>query len=98
MGIQKWDRNCHLEFADLKGTLTAAPILVPTHWASPFRCHVDEYQKSVGGTIMQLDLKGCERVIVLYSRKLSDVEQTGTTNAREVLGLVYCLRRYRWYL
>ena len=76
----------------------SAPVLVPPNWTKPFRCHVDASQKAVGGTLTQLDDEKGERVIAYYSRKLSDEEVKCTANERELLGLVYCLKRFRCYL
>lgn len=82
----------------MRQALVTAPILIPPDWSKPFRCHVDASQLAVGGTLTQLDDKGNDRVISYYSRKLSDAEEKYTADERELLGLVYCLKRFRCYL
>ena len=67
-------------------------------WKKPFRCHVDACQIAVGGTLTQTDDEGQERVIAYFSKKLSDAEADYTANERELLGLVYFLKRFRCYL
>ena len=97
-GIHKWNDTCTNAFRTLKKALVTAPVLVSPDWSKPFRCHVDASQEAVGGTLTQLDTEGSERVVAYYSRKLSDSEQDCTANERELLGLVYNLKRFRCYL
>ena len=98
IGISRWDEECDCAFQKLKEAITTAPVLVSPDWQKPFRCHVDASQRAVGGTLAQLDDKGVDRVVAYYSRKLSSAEQDYTANERELLGLVYCLKRFRCYL
>ena len=97
-GIEKWDESCDKAFEELKLSITTAPVLVAPSWSKPFRCHVDASQKAVGGTLTQLDDNGAERVIAFFSKKLSNTERDYTANERELLGLVYFLKRFRCYL
>ena len=46
----------------------------------------------------QKDEQGHERVIAYFSKKLSETEMNYTANERELLGLVYFLKRFRCYL
>lgn len=55
MGIHKWGPECDDSFFDLRNALVSAPILVPTNWNLPFRCHLDASQNAVGGTLTQID-------------------------------------------
>ena len=97
-GIHKWDKNCDMAFAKLKESLTTAPVLMAPDWQREFRCHVDASQTAVGGTLTQLDDEGGKRVIAYFSRRLSSAEERYTANERELLGLVYFLKRFRYYL
>lgn len=97
-GIEKWDTSCDEAFQKLKAAITTTPILIAPKWDKPFRCHVDASQKAVGGTLTQLDDNGGERVVAFFSKKLSDTEQCYTANERELLALVYFLKRFRCYL
>lgn len=98
MGIKKWNEACDLAFQDLKGALASAPILIPPDWSRPFLYHVNASQKAVGGTLTQLDNEKQDRGIAYYSHKISDTKEKYTTNERELLGLVYFLKRFRFYL
>ena len=97
-GIHCWNSQCDRAFLMLKEALTTAPILMSPDWGKPFRCHVDASQKAVGGTLTQLDQNGSDRVIAYYSKKLSTAEEDYTANERELLALVYFLKRFRCYL
>ena len=98
LGVERWDENCDRAFQELKEAITSTPVLVAPDWSKPFRCHVDASRKAVGGTLTQLDNNGAERVIAFFSKKLSDTEQSYTANERELLSLVYFLKRFRCYL
>lgn len=97
-GIQNWNDECSEAFQSLKKKLTSSPILVAPNWEKEFRCHIDAMQYSVGGTLTQLDQEGQERVVAYYSRRLNEAEESYVSNDRELLGLVYFLKRFRCYL
>lgn len=97
-GMHLWDEQCTSAFKDLKSRLTSAPILVSPRWDKQFNCHVDASQYAVGGTLTQTDDDGQERVVAYYSKRLNDAEENYTSNDRELLGLVYFLKRFRCYL
>lgn len=98
IGIGKWNADCDDAFRQLKAMLVSAPILVSPDWRKPYRCHVDASQRAVGGTLTQLDDQGRDRVVAFFSKKLSPAEEKYTANDRELLGLVYFLKRFRCYL
>lgn len=96
--VSNWNKECDEAFNRLKKCLTQAPILVSPDWTKPFRCHVDAMQTAVGGTLTQRENDGHERVIAYYSKRLNTAEENYTSNDRELLGLVYFLKRFRCYL
>ena len=95
--LDEWDHKCSEAFDTLRGLLIKAPILIAPQWNKPFRCHIDASQEAVGGTLTQL-VNGSDRVIGYYSHKLNPAECNYTANERELLGLLYFLRRHRCYL
>ena len=52
----------------------------------------------MSGTLTQIGENGVDRAIAYYSKKLSNAEQDYTANERELLALVYFLKRFRCYL
>jgi len=97
-GIQCWNEKCDESFESLKNSITSAPILIAPDWNKQFRGHVDASQLAVGGTLTQLDEHGNDRVIAFFSKKLTQAETDYTANDRELLGLIYFLKRFRCYL
>lgn len=98
IGIGKWNKECNKYFEEHKSALISVPILVAPNWHKPFRCYVDASGSAFGGTLTQLDYNGSDLVFTYFYKKLSGTEQKYTTNERELLGLVYFLKRFRCYL
>eukprot|EP00171_Calliarthron_tuberculosum_P001356 IDg1356t1 len=97
-GIHAWNSNCDVAFAKLRRALVSAPIIAPPDWGKTFYCHTDACQVSVGGTLTQLESEGRDRAIAYFSRRLTPAEENYTANDRELLALVYFLKRFRCYL
>eukprot|EP00171_Calliarthron_tuberculosum_P007413 IDg7413t1 len=53
---------------------------------------------AVGGTLAQIDDEGRERVVAYFSKRLSPAEENYSANDRELLAMVYFLKRFRCYL
>ena len=97
-GIHHCNADCDSAFARLKKALTTAPVLIAPDWEKPFCCHTDASQTAVGGTLTQSDKSGNERVVAYFSKRLSPQEENYSANDRELLALVYLLKRFRCYL
>lgn len=78
--------------------LCNSPVIQPPNWELPFRCHVDESELAVGGTLTQLYNAGHDRAVAFYYKRLSQAEENYSANDRELLGLVHFLKRLRCYL
>ncbi len=63
-----------------------------------FLGHIGASYLAVGSTFTQLHGNGRDRVIAYFSKKLSPVEIDCIANDRELLGLIFFLKRFRWYL
>lgn len=63
----------------------------------PFWCHIDAGQLAIDGTLAQIGDTG-EQEILFFSKRLSPEEENYTANDRELLGIIYFLRRFRCYL
>ena len=59
---------------------------------------MDASQLAVGGTLTQLDDSGNDKAIAYFPKKLSPEEEDYCASDRELLGLVYFLKRFRCYL
>ena len=96
-GIHRWNSQCERAFLMMKVALTTVPILMSPDLIIPFRCHVEASQKAFGGSLTQLDQNSNDRVIAYYSKKLSTAEEDYTADERELLALVYFLKKFRCY-
>lgn len=96
--MHKWNHNHQIAFEHLKERLCTSPVMVPPNCTKAFRCHIDASQVAVGGTVTQQDDEGHERAIAFFSKRFSEAEENYTANDRELLGLVYFLKRFRCYL
>lgn len=50
---------------------------------------------AMGGALTQFHSQGPDLVIAHFSRKLSVSEEQSTNNEKDILGLLYCLKRFR---
>ena len=96
--MQNWDESCNIAFKSLKKALITAPILVSPQWNKPFICHTDASQYAVGGTLTQKDQDYRDRVVAYFSKRITKTEENYSANDRELLALVYFLKRFRCYL
>lgn len=96
--INIWNKKCDLAFENLKEKLCSSPIMASPNWSKLFCCHVDASKIAVGVTLTQLDLLGHEIAIAYFSIRLSPTEENYSTNDRELLGLIYFLQIFVFYL
>lgn len=97
-GLKDWDVKCDGAFKELKEKLIQAQILVSPDWSRPFRCRTDACQFADGGSLTQYDGAGNERVVSYFLKRRSPAEENYSANDRELLGLVYILKRFRCYV
>lgn len=97
-GIHKWNDECTTAFNLLKEKLTSAPIIKALNLSKGFRCHTEASQGEVGGTLTQMGEDGRERAIAYFSEHLSPAEENNSANDRDLLAMVYFLKRFRCYL
>lgn len=96
--MDQWNDNCNDAFDSLKTSLISSPIMRAPDWGRPFRCHTDACQLAVGGTLTQIGDDKEEHVISYFSKRLTPAEENYSANDRELLGLIYFLKRFRCYL
>lgn len=74
-GIDRWDKNWNESFQKQEDKITSAPILVALDWKKPFKRHIEAPQAALGGNITQMDDKGKDRVMQLFSKNMTDSYQ-----------------------
>ena len=96
--VSDWDESCTRAFERMKLALTSAPVLRLADSSKPYLVYVDASETAVGAVLMQRDDDGRPHPVAFYSKKLSRAESRYGATARELLGLVLSLRRWRHYL
>ena len=95
---EHWDSRCTRSFERLKMALTAAPVLSLADTERPYRLFVDASLVAVVAVLMQTAADGKLHPVAYFSKKLSKAERRYGATARELLGLVLALRKWRHYL
>jgi len=94
-------KACHQkEFDALKKELCQKPVLAHPDFsksAKPFVVYVDSSKTGVGAVLSQ-EQHGYERVIAYASKSLTSGEQHYGAYKKELLGAVYALTHFRYYL
>jgi hypothetical protein len=95
----EWDARCDTAMREVKLALTSFPVLRVAQPDKPYHVFVDASAVAVGAVLMQEgDDDGRLHPIAFASHKLTLAERRYGATARELLGMVTVLRRWRHYL
>jgi hypothetical protein len=89
----QWDNECQAAFEELKRLLCEAPILQVPDFTKPFTMVTDASVVGMGGVLFQDD-----QTVAYESKKFSPTEANYQTTERELLSLVYCLKKWAVYM
>ena len=78
----------------VKGSLLHAPILALPDSDRPFSVACDASEFFIGCTLLQTDIEGRVRVIVLESRQLKAAEKNYPVHDKEPLDMKYALVKF----
>jgi len=92
-----WTDACEDAFNELKRRLTSSPILVAPPDEGTFVLDTDASDTALG-LVLQQEQDGVLRVIAYASRALSDAERRYCITRRELLGVIYGLKKFRQHL
>jgi len=92
-----WNQECETAFQALKERLISAPILVPARDEDKYVLDTDASDRALGA-VLQQEQDGQLRVIGYASRALTNAEQRYCKTRKELLGVVYGLKKYRQHL
>ena len=93
-----WDEQCDKSFDRLKLALTAAPVLRLADPTLPYQLFVDASLIAAGAVLTQKDADDKLHPVAYFGKKFSRAEGRYGATARELLGLVLALRKWRHYL
>jgi len=93
-----WGEPQEKAFNELKVGLSKEPVLMAPNYKKEFYIASDASSNGIGGVVFQLDENDKERPIAFYSRQLIDREKNWSIYERELLALIECLKKFRFYV
>ena len=75
-----------------------APVLARQDFSKVFTIHADASQSAIGSVLTQEDDNGEEHPFVYISRVLTPAERNYSTTDREMLAILYAIRKIRCYV
>nr|KAJ0214370.1 hypothetical protein LSAT_V11C400225310 [Lactuca sativa] len=93
----EFSEACKEAFDKLKELLTSAPIMQAPNWDLPFEimCDASNY---VIGTVLGQKNGRASHVIYYASRTLDNAQSNYTTTEKELLAIMFALKKFRQYL
>ncbi|XP_033229737.1 uncharacterized protein LOC117181286 [Belonocnema kinseyi] len=88
-----WTSNCEKAFQTLKNALTSAPVLRFPDFKKKFILTTDAFNYGLGAVLSQ---EGHQCLFI--SRTLNKAEENYTTSQKELLAIVWAVKRLRQYL
>ncbi|OBQ32094.1 MAG: hypothetical protein AN485_22425 [Anabaena sp. MDT14b] len=92
-----WSPACEEAFLSIKEAIAAAPVLSKPAWGEPFFVATDASSVGLGAVLFQGSRED-PRYVVCVSRALSASERNYSATKRELLGIIFALRKLRFYL
>jgi hypothetical protein len=93
----EWAEEQEMAFSQLKDLLTSAPVLAAPMDSGTFILDADASNGALG-IVLQQEQDGKERVIAYASRSLDNAERSYCTTRKELLAVIFGLKKYRQFL
>ena len=93
-----WGAEEITAFDQLRMCLTSEPVLAFPDFSKPFVIFTDASDYGLGAVLSQLDENGKDRPIAYASRHLNKTEQKYSTIEKEAAGLIFGIKRFKYYL
>lgn len=93
-----WTNEHSQAFAALKNNFINSVCLSHVIPGAQFKVICDASTLGIGGALFQIDKEENKRIISLASRCLTAAEAQYTTTELELLAIVYCVSKFRYYL
>lgn len=88
-----WDENCSYAFTNLKIILSSNTVLAFPNFTEPFEISTDASNEALGAVLSQND-----KPIAFASKTLNQTESKYSTIEKELLGVVWGVKRFRCYV
>jgi ribonuclease HI len=85
-----WSKEDQLIITEILNTIKEATLLARPDYTIPFTLEVDGSERAIGGVLYQQN-----KVIGIYSKKLSPAQQNYTNTERELLAIIEALKYFR---
>ncbi|CAK9799160.1 Retrovirus-related Pol polyprotein from transposon 297 [Anthophora plagiata] len=92
-----WSQECQGAFRELKGRLTAAPVLVYPDSGKDFILDTDASNFAIGAVLSQ-EQGSQEKVVAYFSKSLGRAERNYCVTRRELLAVVKAIAHFHHYL
>lgn len=92
-----WTPEANEAFANIKTSLTTAPVLSSPDFSKPFFLMCDASDVGIGSVLYQLE-DGLEHPVAYMSKKLSKSQRKFSTTERELLAVLLGIDHFRYYL
>jgi hypothetical protein len=93
-----WGTEEITAFDQLRMCVTSEPVLAFPDFSKPFVIFTDASDYGLGALLSQLDENGKDRPIAYASRYLNKTEQKYSTIEKEAAGLIFGIKRFKYYL
>jgi hypothetical protein len=93
----EWIDECMIAFNTLKKLLTLAPIMMAPDWSLPFELMCDASDFALGAVLGQR-INKVPHAIYYASRTLNDAQLNYSTIEKELLAVIFSLKKFRSYL
>lgn len=93
-----WTKGHEKAFEELKRAVTSAPVLAQPQLGRMFSVHTDASATAVGAVLPQDDDGGTAKSVHFTSRTLQSAERRYSTYDREVVAVVFALKKFRHWL
>lgn len=92
-----WDAFCEEAFIKLKSLLCSAPILIYPDFNKPFIVTTDASNYAIGAILSQ-ENGSVDLPIAYASRVLNQAERNYSTSEKELLAIIWAVKRFRPYI
>lgn len=93
-----WTQEHAKSFEALKENFVRAVCLSHVIPGAPYKVQCDVSLIGIGGILYQIDNEDNHRIISIASRCLTSEESRYTTTEIELLAIIYCVSKFRYYL
>ncbi|MEZ0209070.1 MAG: RNase H-like domain-containing protein, partial [Candidatus Paceibacterota bacterium] len=93
-----WSDEAQRSFDMLKKVLSSAPVLTAPDLSLPFKVSTDASKYGIGAVLYQEPNEGKRKFVAFASSALTSGQRNYSTTRREMLAIIFALKKFRSYL